>query len=314
MKNLLRILGYISFAVLLVTGTMLSASGRLSSGTQKKENNKVPGWIGVAVQDVNEKIVRKEKLNSEEGAYVKDVLENGPADSAGIQECDVIIEFNGKKIFDSDDLVKAVRRTSPDTKIDLVLVREGEKKTLNLTVGSKRKPQHCMFGGMPKIPNVHIFAGNGILGLQLLVLNEQLGEYFGAPNNEGVLVEEVEHRSAAEKAGFKAGDIIIRIGKKTIDAVEKIQKELQKYEEGDKVEFEVLRKGAKKILNLELEEQQYFHKNFFFPRPHIRMFQSDQPDDTEMKYEMDESEIELDQVQKEIQKAARNFKAWNDEI
>ncbi len=42
-----------------------------------------------------------------------------------------------------------------------------------------------MFGVMPNIPDVHVFIGNHILGLQLLTLNEQLGEYFGVPNNEG---------------------------------------------------------------------------------------------------------------------------------
>jgi membrane-associated protease RseP (regulator of RpoE activity) len=314
MKTMLRMMGCISVVLLLTTGTILGASGRLSSGTQKKEKVKISGWIGVMVQDVNAKIVRKVKLDSEEGAYVKEVLEDSPADSAGIQESDVIIEFNGKKLFDSDDLVKAVRRTLPNTKVNLVLVRDGEKKTLYLIVGKKKEPQHCMFGGMPKIPNVHVFAGNHILGLRLLVLNEQLGEYFGAPNNEGVLVEEVEHKSMAEKAGFKAGDIIIRVGKKTVDAVEKIQRELQKNNEGDIVEFEVIRKSAKKILNVELEEQQYFHKNFFFPKPHIQMFRTDPSDDTEIQLDIDEPQIELDQVQKEIEKSTRNFKGWNNEI
>ncbi len=194
MRTMLRMMGCISVVLLLTTGTMLSASGRLSGGAQKKEKMKISGWIGVTVQDVNEKVVRKAKLDSEEGAYVNEVFEDSPADSAGIQECDVIIEFNEKKIFDSDDLVKVVHRTLPETKVSLVIVREGEKKTLHLTVGKKKESQHCIFGGMPNIPDVHVFAGNRILGLQLLALNEQLGEYFGTPNNEGVLVEEVEHK------------------------------------------------------------------------------------------------------------------------
>jgi predicted metalloprotease with PDZ domain len=293
---------------------MLSASGRLSGGTQKKERTKISGWIGVMIQDVNEKIVRKAKLDFEEGAYVNEVLEDSPADSAGIQECDVIIEFNGKKLFDSNDLAKVVHRTLPETKVSLVIVRDGGKKTLHLTVGKKRESQHCMFGGMPNIPDVRVFVGNRILGLQLLTLNEQLGEYFSAPNNEGVLVEEVEHKSTAEKAGFKAGDIVIRVGKKTVDAVEKIRKELQKYNEGDTVEFEVMRKSAKKILNVEMEEQQYIRKNFFLRKPHIRMFRTDPFDDAEMRLEMDDVLPEIDQVQRELERFTKNFKGWEHEI
>ncbi len=121
MRTILRMMGCVSIVLLLTAGTMLGASGKPSSGASKKDRAKVSGWIGVMVQDVNEKIARKEKLDSEEGAYIKDVVEDSPADSAGIRESDVIIEFNGKKIFDSDDLVKAVHRTPPYTKVDLVL-------------------------------------------------------------------------------------------------------------------------------------------------------------------------------------------------
>jgi C-terminal processing protease CtpA/Prc len=314
MRTMLRTMGCISVVLLLATGTMLSASSRLSSGTQKKERTKISGWIGVMIQDVNKKIAQKAELDSEEGVYVTEVLEDSPADSAGIQECDVIIEFNGKKLFDSDDLVKVVHRTLPDTKVSLVIVRDGEKKTLHLTVGKKRESQHRMFGEMPNIPDVRVFAGNRILGLQLLTLNEQLGEYFGAPNNEGVLVEEVEQKSTAEKAGFKAGDIVIRVGEKTVDAVEKIRKELQKYNEDDTVEFEVLRKSTKIILNVEMEEQHYIQKNFFFPKPHIRMFRTDPFDDAEMRLEMDEPQPEIDQVQRELERSTKNFKGWKREI
>jgi predicted metalloprotease with PDZ domain len=314
MNNTLRMIGCISLVLLLTTGTALSASGKLSGGTERKENKKLSGWIGVMVQDLNEKIVRKEKLDSDEGAYVKEVVEDSPADSAGIQENDVIVEFNGKKLFDSDDFVKLVRRTPPNTKVNLVLVRDGEKKTLYLTVGKRKEQQYRMFGGMPRIPNLRAFTCNHILGLRLLVLNEQLGEYFGAPNNEGVLVEEVEQKSAAEKAGFKAGDIIIRVGIKTVDAVEKIQRELQKYEAGDIVEFEIIRKSSNKILKVELEEQQCIRKNFFFPNPHIQMFQTDPSDGVEMQLDINEPQIDLDRLQKDIEKSTRNFKGWNNEI
>ena len=118
MKTVLKNTIFISIVMLLAVNIMFGASGS-SEDSPKKGKGKKSGWIGVMIQDVNEKIMRKAKLDTEEGAYVKDVIEESPADSAGIKEEDVILEFNGKKIYDSDDLVKLVKRTLPDTKVNI---------------------------------------------------------------------------------------------------------------------------------------------------------------------------------------------------
>jgi len=308
MKTMLQIMGCLAIVLFLSMSTMFSASGKLLSETQKKEKIKYPGWIGILIQDVTEKNANKAKLDSKEGAYVKDVVDDSPADSAGIQEGDVIVELKGKKIFDSEELVRNVRRTMPGTKIEIVIVRDGQKKTLHLIVGKRKISKHEMFGAIPNIPDIRVFTRNHILGLQLLTLNEQLGEYFGVPNNEGVLVEEVEGESAAEKAGFIAGDIITRIGNKAIDAAEKIQKELRKYDEGDKVEFEIYRRGAKKTISIEMEEAQSCPQNFFFRKPHIRMFRVNPFDDAERHLDMDEIRSELNCAQIECRKLLKNHK------
>ena len=305
MKTILQVITCFAVVLFLSTSTMLSASGKLLGETQKKQRIKSSGWIGVMIHDVNEKIARKAKLDSEEGAFVKEVVKDSPADSAGIQERDIIIEFNGKKIFDSDDLAKLVHRTLPGTKADIVIVRDGQKKTLTLTVGKNKESKREMFSAVPNIPDVHVFVGSHILGLQLLTLNEQLGEYFGAPNSEGVLVEEVERESVAEKAGFKAGDVIVRVGNKTVDEVEKVQRELRKYDEGDKVDFEIMRKGAKRVLSVEMEVQ-IVPPNFFFQKPHIQMFRMNPFDDAEMHLDIDELRSNLNQIQIELRKSIKD--------
>lgn len=303
MKTMVQIIGCMVIVLLLSFQTMLSASGHGLSTPQKKGEIKNSGWIGIVIQDVNEKIAREKKLESEEGVYVKEVMKDSPADSAGIKEGDVIVELQGMKLSDADELVQAVRWTHPGTKEDLVVVRDGKKMTLHVTVGKNRMSRRFQFREGPTMPDVHVFIGNHILGLQLLTLNEQLGEYFGAPNNEGVLVEEVEHKSAAEKAGFKAGDIIVRVGTKTVDAAEKIQKELRKHDEGDKVEFEIIRKGSKKTLTIEMEEDQAEPHNFFFRKPRMRMFRIDPFDDTEIQLDMDEVQSGIDRMQRELRKS-----------
>ena len=171
-----------------------------------------------------------------------------------------------------------------------------------------------MFGALPNVPDVHVFVGNRILGLQLLTLNEQLGEYFGVPNNEGVLVEKVESESAADKAGFKAGDVIIRVGNKAVGEAEKIQRELRKYDEGDKVDFEIMRKGVKKVLSVEMEEEQIVPPNFFFRKPHFQMFRINPFGEEEMHLDIDELRSNLNQVQIELRNSIKDDKIISHEI
>ena len=300
---MLHMLGSFALVLFLTVNTMHAGSNS-SDEARKKERAKNTGWIGIAIQDVNEKIAGRLKLEGEEGAYVKEVVDDSPADSAGVSKGDVIVEFHQKKVIDANDLVKAVRRTEPGTKADLVVIRDGKKSTLQVIVGKSKGSNYSMSGPMPDIPDVHVFIGNRMLGMQLLTLNEQLGEYFGAPNNEGVLVEEVEHESTAEQAGVKAGDIIIRMGKKSIDDVEKIQKELRNYDEGDKVEFEVLRKGAKKTISMEIEEEQGFPHRFFFRKPHMQMFRMNPFfDDASNQWDMKDLQSSLNRAQRNLRKS-----------
>ncbi len=80
------------------------------------------------------------------------------------------------------------------------------------------------------------------------------------------------------------------------------------------MKFEVKRKSAKIILNVEMEEQPCIQKNFFLRRPHIRIFRMDPFDDAEMRLEMDELQPEIDQVQKELERSTKNFNGWEHEI
>lgn len=90
--------------------------------------------------------------------------------------------------------------------------------------------------------------------MKLMELNDQLSEYFGVPGGTGVLVTRVGKGSAAEKAGIKAGDVLLKIGKRTIDDMEDVSKAFSRYDEGDKVGIEVSRKGSNKTLSLEVRE------------------------------------------------------------
>lgn len=214
------------------------------------------GWLGVSIQDITPKIKKKKDLKNDEGAYVNEVVDDSPADSAGVKEGDVIVEFNSKKIDEADDLLRAVQKTKPGTKTSIVVLRNNEKKTLDIAVGKNRQATRSRsFSVMPPMaPRVAVFSSSRRWGLDLSELNDQLGEYFGAPNGRGLLVERVEKKSNGEKAGFKAGDVITKVNKNAVEDMKDLSDALEDVEEGAKVEVEVLRKGAGKTITVEADE------------------------------------------------------------
>jgi len=284
---------------------------------QKKEKPK-KGWLGVSIQDVTEKIAKKNKLSAEEGAYINDVVDDSPADSAGLKEGDVIVKFADRDVYDSDDLVRTVSKTVPGTKASVTFIRGGEKKSLTVVVG-KEKVRRMTGVGVGNLSRLSFFGGN-TLGMRLSNLNEQLAEYFGAPDKHGVLVEEVDEESAAAKAGFKAGDVITRAGKRNVEEVEDVNKELRKHDEGDKVEFEILRKGTKKTLTAEVEEEEsgeLFHvtpKMRMNAHPNIQLFRSPRPSGLEFNFndeapwrEAQRFKVDADRIRDEMMKNRRSL-------
>jgi membrane-associated protease RseP (regulator of RpoE activity) len=218
------------------------------------------GWLGVSVQDMSAKQAKKMKVKAEEGAVVTEVHKKSPAEKAGIHEDDIIVEFNGRKIDDVEDLQKAVRKTEPGKEATVVVLRKDQRKSLKAVIA--KPPRSTMpygFSGIgPSIARHFAFFSprSGIYGLRLYELNPQLGEYFGAPNGRGVLVTEVEKESEGDTAGFRAGDVIIHLGRETVEDLRDISEGLEGFKEGEKAAVEILRKGEKKSLSLTVQEDE----------------------------------------------------------
>jgi S1-C subfamily serine protease len=254
------------------------------------------GWLGVSTGVVNPEMAKEMKLKTTTGAFVHEVVDGSPAEKAGIEEDDLITEFNGKPIADAEELVAAVRGTKPDETVPVVVLRHDQKKSLNVTVGRLPSPPHPMAAAIPPMPsfNLRIFRGQDAYGLQTSTLNNQLGEYFGAPNGRGVLVEKVSGKSAAAKAGFKAGDVICRLDNEDVTETEDLQASLQDYREGDTATFQILRKGSSLKLTLVVPEERemnhgmFRHELFKVPEGHNHWFNNErfQEDMQRMKEEL----------------------------
>jgi serine protease Do len=293
--------------MLLIAGAFILGLGETLPAQTKTRSSKP--WLGVSLQDVNQSIAKKNKLKEELGAYVSDVTQKSPADSAGIEEGDVIVEFSGRQIDDSEDLVSAVGKSKVGEKVKIVVVRKGEKKTLQATLAKLPRSRSFAFSVPPMRNMIRIFSSHNSQGMQLMELNEQLGEYFGAPNGTGVLVEKVEKESSAEKAGIKAGDVLVKVGSRMIDEIKDVTKAFSKLDEGDKVDIVVLRKGTQKTMSMEMDES---NESSFFrvgpegtdsePMVHPQGLRE------RLDFHFDQMRPEMDKLKLDLQKMTRELR------
>ncbi len=242
-----------------IVALLLFASALSYAENGEKEmrmKSKKQGWLGVGIQDVTPKFAREKELKIKEGAYINEIVEESPADSAGLKKGDVIVDFNSKKIEAAEDLTNAVRETKPGTKAVIKLNRNGENKTISVNIG-KNKMRMPFAVNVLHAPRVmmNMFGGD-IEGMDLMDLNKQLADYFDVPGGKGVLVKEVEKDENAATAGIKAGDVITKVGDETIKDIGDIRDAIADLEEGNKVSVELIRKGKKTSVSLEISENE----------------------------------------------------------
>ena len=232
-------------------------------------------WLGVELQDVDAEMAKALDLREGEGALVNRVVEDSPAATAGLQDGDVIVSFDGQRVRDAGELTSAVRGAKPGARTPVVVIRDGGKKTIKVELGSRKTPAA---GFAPNLEALHkgltdrkiyMHSGerddeqfpmmwtmgdepNAFLGVQMGVLTEQLGRYFGAPDGEGVLVNEVVDNSPAARAGIAAGDVILRANDRAISGPDDVRSALSKDEPGDKLSLTVLRDHAERTFEVTL--------------------------------------------------------------
>lgn len=298
-------LKYVFMSVLLLGGMAITAVAQNSAASIKKKSS--AAWVGVVMRDVDDHLMKKEKLSTNEGAYIDQVIDDSPADSAGIQKHDVVVEFQGKKIKNAAALHKAVLKTIPGETVQCLILRNGKQQPVQIVIGNRKQVRHRTSSFTLPRHSLRMFVKQPLLGLKVMEMGEQLAEYFHAPNDEGVLVEEVKNGSPAAQAGFQAGDVIVRAGKRTVDNVEDIRHELRKHEEGDHIPFEVLRSGTAVNLEVEFEEE---HRFSCCPQIQMNMFQSlsensdgdeGEPTFDEIKPNLDEMRLNLERMKQDIQ-------------
>jgi len=242
---------------LLVVFSLISVNTVLAGKKDVKH-----GFLGVYLEGLDDSM--REALDYEEpGVLVQDIVKDGPADMAGIKSGDIIVQFNSKKIFDVERLRKLIGLHDPGEKVDVIVFRDGKTKTFNVELEEKEKihDSHYFSVGDNNIKvytdkllkKKYITEKKVYLGVNIEDMEEQLGEYFGVKEGMGSLITNIFEDSPAEKAGLKAGDVIVAIASDPVEGTSDIGYILEDFEDGDEVDVKVMRDKKIKIIKVKLE-------------------------------------------------------------
>lgn len=229
------------------------------------------GWLGISIAEVTGEKAKELKLPAERGVLVGEVETESAAAKAGVKEGDVITEFNGQRVDGTVQFRRMVRETIAGRTVPLTVWRDGRTQTMQVEMGSRqaqvirgRLRGHIRIAPEPRfkvnpyievMPRLELFASRTpTLGISGEDLQGELGNYFGAPEGEGVLVKDVHEGTPAAKAGMKAGDVITQIDGERIRSLGDLRAKLREKREAKSVKVDILRRGTAMTLEVEIEQ------------------------------------------------------------
>jgi serine protease Do len=231
-------------------------------------------WLGVETNEVTSEKAKDLRLPAERGVVLGKVMDDSPASKAGLKENDVVTEINGQRVEGASQFRRMIREIPAGRTVQLTVWRDGRAQQITATLGKADDGRSSWFHAapgafafkMPEIPElaqipemefdggVLGMASRPRLGIDAEDLGGQLGNFFGAPDGEGILVRDVNSGSVAEKAGLKAGDVIVSVSGERIRSLGDLRAKLAEHT-GDKaasVKLGVIRNKSEISVTLEL--------------------------------------------------------------
>ena len=183
------------------------------------------------------------------GALVSTVNDGGPAAKAGMQPGDVIIEYNGRPVTTNEELIGMVVATRPGSTVPIVVLRDKQRRTLNVTIDELDVEAEQGFrpGARPS-PSEPTDTG---FGMTLEPITPEIARQLEIPQGRGgAVIANVERRSAAFNAGLQAGDVVLEVNRQPVTSVSQITRALQSVGPGQPVFLLVLRDGQQVFVTL----------------------------------------------------------------
>ena len=248
------------------------------------------GWLGVGVSEVSSERAKSLKLPEERGALVGKIVPDSPAAKAGLKENDVVLEVNGQRIEGTEQFRRMIHEIPAGRTANLTVWRDGRSQNLMVTVGKHEAGNMKVFADgpksfafkmptLPEMPDLSGFdhlrsfamvsPGRPLLGIDAETLKGEFGNYFGAPDGEGVLVRGVFANSPAAKAGLKVGDVITSLNGDRIRNSSELREKLLTHHEEKSIQLAILRNKSELKLSVELPQQNDEEEHVLSERTHI---------------------------------------------
>lgn len=228
-------------------------------------------YLGIDTRDVTPDRLGPLHLKEEQGVEITMVDQDAPAGKAGLKEQDVILTLNGETVESVEQLRRMIREKPPGRVVTLGISRNGQPMTVKVQLADRKnglahnyqpkvKDFHFEMPAMPAMPDIDVPVSIVVVhssvrsGLMVENLTPQLGDFFGAKNGQGVLVRSVERGSRADKAGFHAGDVIVKINGESIHDSSDFSHALRARKDNT-VSISVLRDKKEQVITLTLPER-----------------------------------------------------------
>jgi serine protease Do len=223
-------------------------------------------YLGVGVRDVDAERKKALNLKEERGAEITSVEEDSPAAKAGLKTGDVVLEYASNRVESMEQFIRLVRETPAGREVKIVVSRNGSLITLvaKPDSGRSRIERSMRVATLPPIdvreligradsPRALMYWNSGQLGIEAESLDAQLADFFGVKS--GVLVRSVSKNSPAEKAGIKAGDVIVKVEDTKVDSPREVTSALRSARGKDKtVGLTLVREKKEMVLKVTFED------------------------------------------------------------
>jgi S1-C subfamily serine protease len=284
---------------------------------------KEDAWLGVVLQPLSDELRDAMDLGPDvQGVLISDVVDESPAEEAGLQDGDVIVEIGDEAIASVKEAVEAVKAFEPGDDVDVVVIRDGDvRKVIGVELGERGEDRivDLSRGLIPQLRNDLKWAGEsqGFLGVEIHDMSADLADYFDVREDEGVLVLGVNDGSPAEKAGLRAGDVILEVDGTEVNDTGQLVKYIRQGEPGDRVDIKIKRKRRTETVEVTLGKTEnparVFVQQLREPGRYKRFMSPDDirvPDLGNMKmYRMNEQDL-----QKQLQELKQDMKELKKEI
>ena len=195
-----------------------ATTAKLIVAQLKDHGHVTRGWLGVQIQPVTPALADSLGLKKAEGAIIDQAQPGSPALKAGLQSGDVITSVNGTPVKDARDLARLIAVVAPDKTVKLDIVRQGESRTVSVTLAAMPNEQQASVNPARETPS----HSEPHLGLSLAPASDVPGS-----GGEGVVVTAVEPDGPAADLGFEAGNVILNIGGKTVGNIGDVVKAIE---------------------------------------------------------------------------------------